>query len=266
MKINEFEGDRIVTSNFLESKFAVLTNDFGCIKEGFNGGTRKLTNFKNHFYGEGHRLFAIRVKHNYNVEVTAWNIGDADQEFSADGLMYGYECNVVPSVKRPHRLLPAVIGSTTGDCPHLIFEAKHGSYKSIGMTHISWLNAMHDMPGRTMFKVQQMGYPLKSVRLVLWSGLCVRCNEVDEPVREALLLYPKHFHPGRDEDHWQLDLAGVILEQLDRAGIKPGQIQISNICPCCYRDADDQPLFFSYRRHYFNPQKEMRRNGILFRV
>jgi len=266
LKIQEFEGSRIVTSNFLTSKLAVLTNDFGCIKEGFINGLEKLTDFKNRFYGEGHGLFAIRVKHNYNVEVTAWNIGDASQDFAADGLMYGYERNVVPSVKRPRRLLPAVIGSTTGDCPHIAYEAECGSSKLVGMTHISWHNAMYDMPGRTMFKVRQMGYLLENVRIVLWSGLCVHCNEVDEPVREALLFYPQHFHPGKDEDHWQLDLAGIILEQLDRAGIKPGQIEISNICPCCYRDNDDQPLFFSYRRHYFDPQREMRRNGILFRV
>lgn len=267
MKIEKFEGDRIVTSNFIESKFAVLTNDFGCIKEGFNGDSQKLTDFINHFYGEGHSLFAIRVEHNFKIEVTSWNIDDLNQQFKADGLMYGYERNPVLSPKRHHRLLPAVIGTTTGDCPHIIFEAtKCGSCKSIGMTHISWLNVMYDMPGRTMFKVRRMGYPIESIRIFLWSGLCVHCNEVDEPVREALLLYPQHFHPGKDEDHWQLDLSGVILEQLDRAGIKSEQIEVSKICPCCYRDADDQPLFFSHRRHYFDPQGEKRRNGILFRA
>ena len=266
MKIETFAGDRIVTSNILSSKFAVLTNDFGCIKEGFNSGSEKLTGFIKGFYGEAHRLFAIRTEHSFKVEVTDWNNGDADRQFKVDGLMYGYERNPVLGPKRPSLLLPAVIGCSTGDCPHISYEAESGSMKLVGMAHISWLNAMHDLPGRTMLKVRQMGYPLESVRIFLWSGLCVRCNEVDEPVREALLFYPNHFYSGKDEDHWQLHLAGIILEQLDLAGIKPGQIEVSNICPCCYRDADEQPLFYSYRRHYFDPQREMRRNGLLIRA
>lgn len=263
MKIETFNGDRIVTSNILASRFAVLTNDFGCIKEGFDGESEKLAGFIKSFYGEGRRLYAMRVKHGLKVETTAWNISDTDQQFKVDGLMYGYERHPVQNPKRLPRLLPGVIGSTTGDCPHLAYEAEFGSMKLVGMAHISWLNAMHDLPGRSMLKLRQMGYSLESVRIFLWSGLCIRCNEVDKPVRDALSAYPQHFHPGRDENHWQLDLAGIILEQLDLIGIKPGQIEISNICPCCYRDADEQPLFFSYRRHYFDPQREMRRNGLL---
>ncbi len=266
MILTKFEGNRIAIFESIKSKHCVLTNDLGCVKEGFNGGSPQLTGFLDRFYGPGHSLFPLRVKHGHRVETTAWNINNANRQFEADGLMYDYNRFPLPGKNLADRLLPSIIGSTTGDCPHLVYEAAYGNLGLVGTTHISWMNAGHDMPGRTMIRVQQMGYPLDTLRIALWTGICVNCNEVDKPVQDALIFYPQHLHPGKDKDHWQLDLAGIILEQLERAGIRPGQIETSYVCPCCYRDEDDQPLFFSYRRHYFEPQKEMRRNGLFIRA
>lgn len=234
----------------------ITLNELLCTKEGLNNGSAILLNLlEEHF---GHRIYyRIRPEHSDTIIVVTPSDGDKSQDFYCDGLIY--VMHLAPRRKRTWH--PAILASNTGDCPHLILHAtyltpEHDPVRLIGLIHSGWKGCVKNIAGKAIKQLAELGCPVEKLRIGLWGGICPKCYEVNESIWKKLLPYHHHLHPGRDKKHWQLDLRGLITQQLIQAGIKPQQIETSMLCSYCQRERNGNHVLFSHRRG------ESYRNGI----
>jgi len=235
----------------------ITLNDVKCVKEGLNNGSPELLGLLREHFGHD-TIFRMRPEHNDRVLVVPPNIGGKSQSFNCDGLMY----SVHLAPKNDRMWKPAILTSNTGDCPHILIHGdflteKHDPIRVIGLVHSGWSGCAKNIVGNAMKQVtENLGCPLKNLRVGLLGGICVRCYEVGEDVWKKMIPYHRHFHKGRDKKHWQLDLRGVITQQLIQAGIRQKQIETSMLCSHCQRERNGKHVFFSSRRG------ETGRNGL----
>lgn len=152
--------------------------------------------------------------------------------------------------------VPGIVLSAYGaDCCTLYFVDPVG--RAIGLAHAGWRGTVGDMAGKMVRKMQEE-YQTNPEDLLVAIGpsVCRDCYEVDEKVavafRDALGDYEKErtfidlpgevLHSGRMEGKYQLDLWYANLVFLCRAGVKPTQVSVTDICT-----NHNPQLLFSHR-------------------
>jgi YfiH family protein len=113
--------------------------------------------------------------------------------------------------------------------------------RAIGLAHAGWRGTMGDMAG-ALVRALTHHYGSRPADLVAAVGPSIGpcCYEVDRPVHDAAVgqygqAAAAFFHPGRDAEHWQLDLWAANRHALERAGVPAAQVHVGGVCTSCQR-------------------------------
>lgn len=240
---------QIVTTNDTGDSKKGLVDKHPEIRQGFDG-------LMDEVFGH-HVIHLIRPLHGSEIKVMPPDINHENQEFKCDGLIETVHLDPM----RPRTWKPAILACTTGDCPFIIFSAEfftpeYDPIGLIGLVHSGWRGCAENIVGKAIAQVAQLGCQLSKLRIGLWGGICQKCYQVDEKVWRQLLHYQRFLKPSKIAWHWQLNLRGIVRQQLLEAGIRPAQIRSSLFCSHCQREINGQPILFSHRRN------ELARNGL----
>lgn len=228
----------VVFENLAPGKHFITTMDHG------DANAQILVNRENGFKLLLAKLFSrnetivIRVQHGNKVETIFRN--QRVDEINCDGIIYRYY--------KSDGFSPKIIASTTADCPYLIIEGSAYFIRLAAVIHCGRRGVYSGIVNSALKKIKDLQiFDISKLRIGLWSGICQSCYEVGQDVFDELGQY-SHFCAPSLKKKWNLSLAGIIKQQLNEAGINETQIEESGICPCCHRDEQDNPLFYSYRR------------------
>ena len=127
-----------------------------------------------------------------------------------------------------------VLGIQTADCLPILLWNDSGD--EIAAVHAGWQGLDNGI-------IKAAVEMFSEGQLSAWIGPHVQsCHyEVDMMLQEKFRAMESAFSPGRDDCHWQLDLAAIATCQLRSAGV--GNVVRSESCTACLKDQ-----FFSYRR------------------
>ncbi len=127
-----------------------------------------------------------------------------------------------------------VLAVQCADCLPLLVCSASGD--EIAAVHCGWRGLQQGIIAETLAL-------FSSHELMAWIGPHIRqCHyEVGCELRQAFSDYPGAFRPGRDKEHWQLDLSEVARWQLMEGGM--GTVTQSADCTYC-----DKAKYFSHRR------------------
>lgn len=134
----------------------------------------------------------------------------------------------------------------SADCiPILLYDPVR---QVVGACHGGWRGAAMDIVGKTVSKfVQIYGSDPADLRAAIGPGICAKCFETDEDVPQAMdaalgaLAQPWVRPLGKGR--FQVDLKGIHRSCLEKAGVLPGKIVISDDCTACRPD-----IYWSHRR------------------
>ena len=159
-----------------------------------------------------------------------------------------------------------ILAAYTADCVPIFFvDPKR---EAVGLAHSGWRGTVHDMAGKMVRKMtEEFGTDPKDLIVAIGPSICRKCYEVDEEVanefRKALgdaenereLIarsgaYPMengdtvrtYWEHGREKGKYQLDLWLSNLIFLVRAGVQPGNVDVTDLCT-----AENAELLFSHR-------------------
>ena len=153
------------------------------------------------------------------------------------------------------------------DCPSVyIADPVH---HAIGLVHAGWRGTLGRIPEVAVAQmVVHFGSEPAEMYAAIGPGICRDCYEMGDEVYEAfaeqwsreeadriLSKYPAVDAEGRDipGGKYHLDLREANLMTLIRAGLRPENIEVSNVCTKCNAD-----VFYSYRaRRMENEQAAM---------
>ena len=129
------------------------------------------------------------------------------------------------------------ISVRTADCyPILLADAKN---RAVAAVHAGWRGTAAQIVRKTLQKMTtEFGTSPGDVYAAIGPGIGVCCYEVGEEVARKF-GYDAKTH---------LDLASENRNQLESAGVPPGNIEALGVCTFC-----DAERFFSYRRDKENP-------------
>lgn len=133
------------------------------------------------------------------------------------------------------------VGVWTADCLPVLFSDKSG--RVVCAVHAGWRGAVRGVVSEALFRLKMDANLIPSDLLVVLgpsAGRC--CYEVGpEVLSEISSRHPDFL--GRETTPGHLDLPGLVLHQLAKAGIPAGQTGLIDLCTICHPD-----LFFSHRR------------------
>lgn len=136
-----------------------------------------------------------------------------------------------------------VLGIGTADClPVLMADYKHGV---IGAAHAGWRGAVRGVVENTLNLMLEHGAKRDDIAAAL--GPCIQqmSFEVGAEVRNECIgsnsAYVAFFKPGKDPEHFQFDLEGLVKYRLKEFGIK-------NITASGIDTYSDEENYFSFRR------------------
>jgi len=169
--------------------------------------------------------------------------------------VFAVTANTLPQIRRPDGrwVAPASDALITvqpqitlslyyADCVPIFLWLPEGN--AIGLVHAGWRGSLKDVAGKAVDQLCQLadGSPAQ-LRAIIGPAICPSCYEVGQEVAETArkLPHPETFLDHRN-DHWHLDLKALNNKLLVRAGLLPGNIEVSPLCTRCRTD-----LFFSYR-------------------
>ncbi len=119
---------------------------------------------------------------------------------------------------------------------------------AIGSAHSGWRGTAAGIGTKLIEKmVSEFGSDPEELICCIGPSICRNCYEVSEDVAEA---FEKAYAPEKTEKmlfpkgggkYW-LDLHEAAFENFQRAGVRPGNISVTDICTCCEKD-----LIFSHR-------------------
>lgn len=126
-----------------------------------------------------------------------------------------------------------VLAVMVADCLPILITSRDG--EEIAVVHAGW-------KGLAAGVIEAAIGEFHGNNLMAWMGPAIgHCHyEVDDTVKDAF-KDDTGFGPGRDADHWMLDLYAVAGKRLAGAGITA--VYGGGFCTCC-----DSERFFSYRR------------------
>ena len=146
----------------------------------------------------------------------------------------------------------------TADCPPVFLLDPQR--KIVGLLHAGWRSTVANISSRAVeIMLETFGVKPDSLFVVIGPHICKKCYGVSwSPVAKAFTECFKSFGKealasiisevpqpkpqASQKNFWCVDLARANAYQLERAGVPPGNIEISTICT--YEDKN----FFSYRR------------------
>ncbi|HEY8611924.1 MAG TPA: peptidoglycan editing factor PgeF [Roseomonas sp.] len=134
------------------------------------------------------------------------------------------------------------LGIVTADCgPVLFADARAGV---VGACHAGWRGALGGVLEATIAAMEGLGANRADIAASL--GPCIRqpSYEVGADLHAELLASDpegeRFLAPGRRPDHWQFDMAGLILARLRAAGVAAEALPNDTLA--------EEGLFFSHRR------------------
>lgn len=217
--------------------------DFSSLEDGnmkINGGDEESSENRRIFirknFPQYTSLRMAEVNHGTGVKIVEKT--DRKRSIAADALLSRY-----PKM---------AIATTAADCiPVLLFNKKE---RVVGIIHCSYLTILSDIIAKTILIAMKLkAYP-EDFLVVIGPGICQDCYEIGEDVLYRYEGYEEFII--RKDGKIFADLKGLIVRKLSEAQISEDRICIYEKCTCCYRDKDDQPVFFSARR------EKMRRSRI----
>lgn len=183
-------------------------------------------------------IVSTRQKHTAEVRlVEETDLGLSKQIFSeeeVDGLV----TNVVG----------ACLVAYGADCPpvYLVDPQHH----AIGLVHAGWKGTFARIPDVAIRMMsEKYGSRPETMYAAIGPGICESCYEMGDEIYDKLAeewgsLDADHLMKRHENGKYHLDLRNANLLTLERAGIPPEHIAVSNICTCCNSDE-----FYSYRSH-----------------
>ena len=133
--------------------------------------------------------------------------------------------------------LPGVgLAVQTADCVPVLLAAD----EAVAAVHAGWRGASTDVAGRAVEAFLAMVSNRSAARAWIGPSIGPCCYEVGPEVAER---FPGGFARPSAGDRFLLDLPGVVRSQLERAGMRPGNLTAD---PSCTRCGGDR--FASYRR------------------
>ena len=126
--------------------------------------------------------------------------------------------------------------SSYADCVPLLFYDQQK--KVIASSHSGWRGTAGEIGRLTVEKMQRdYGCDPAQILAVVGPAICKDCYEVDETVISALkkiqYLDLSAAATPHGEGHYLLDLKEICKQELVFAGVKAGNILVSDICTCC---------------------------------
>lgn len=131
-----------------------------------------------------------------------------------------------------------VLATFYADCVPLFFvDTKR---RAIGLSHSGWRGTVGRMGARTIEEMGRVyGTKPEDVVAAIGPSICRDCYEVSEDVAEAFVQ--EFSKPGQDKEildekgggKYQLDLWRANQIILTEAGVRPENIQVTDICTCC---------------------------------
>jgi len=125
-----------------------------------------------------------------------------------------------------------VLGVLVADCLPVLLVSRAGS--EVAALHVGWKGLTNGIIERGIAK-------FRSRSIVAWIGPHIgQCHyEVGADLKNR---FPqKYLVPGRDSEHWMLDLAGVATEQLESHGV----VDIIRHSKCTFCHPEN---YYSFRR------------------
>ncbi|PLS16605.1 peptidoglycan editing factor PgeF [Bacillus sp. M6-12] len=131
------------------------------------------------------------------------------------------------------------------DCVPLYFYSS--SSRHIGVAHAGWKGTVNGIAAEMIEKWQAEGVAARDIHAVIGPSICTDCYIVDDRViqfvENRLEEMDEKPYNRISEGQYQLDLKRLNELILQKAGVPPGQIQVSRFCTSC-----DSDMFFSHRR------------------
>ncbi len=134
-----------------------------------------------------------------------------------------------------------VLAAFSADCVPLFFVDP--VHRAVGLAHSGWRGTAAEM-GSCMVQALEEAYGTKPADLIAAIGpsICGDCYEVDGDVAGKFRGFPEAVRPGRKQEKYLLDLWEANRQILAAAGVKRGNIAVTDICTCCNRE-----YLFSHR-------------------
>jgi hypothetical protein len=128
----------------------------------------------------------------------------------------------------------------TADClPILIVDPRT---RAVAAVHAGWRGVVAEIAPKAVEAMRlEFGSRPEDLEIAIGPGIGPCCFEVGPEVATQF----RAFFPERNDLYFRvkLDLAETVIRQLGRNGVTRGQIDTSDLCPCCKPE-----LFESYRR------------------
>ena len=135
------------------------------------------------------------------------------------------------------------IGVSTADCGPLLFADSEAGV--VGAAHAGWRGAFSGVIEATIAAMERLGADRKRISGALGPTIRQPNYEVGPEFVERFLAADSanasFFSPSHRDRHAMFDLAGYIVERIDRAGLS----QFEDLGLCTYAEPE---RFFSYRR------------------
>jgi YfiH family protein len=130
------------------------------------------------------------------------------------------------------------VAVSAADCAAVAVVARDAS--DAALVHSGWRGAAAEIVGVAVARLVERGHPPRTLYAAVSPCLHACCFEVGPEV--AVLFAEEHLRPHPGGKH-ALDLPGVIVATLRRAGVPAESIHAAGACSACDRDR-----FFSHRR------------------
>lgn len=131
-----------------------------------------------------------------------------------------------------------ILTLTGADCFPVYLEEKEAGI--IGLAHCGWRGIVGGILSKTITTLVDMGGKRESAVLTIGPGICARHFEITEDVLSSFSAYSDFVTKN---DGIRVDLKGIIMQQLQEAGIVSENIIDKNECTYCLSEK-----YFSYRR------------------
>jgi hypothetical protein len=131
-----------------------------------------------------------------------------------------------------------LVGVLTADCvPILLFDNKK---KVAAAVHAGWKGTQKQIVYKTVLKMKEV-FDCNDITAVIAPSIGTCCYEVSSELAEHFSIYTQAIK-HTNEKYW-LDLPLINKLQLENAGVKSENIEMSNICTSCHNEH-----FFSHRK------------------
>jgi len=157
-----------------------------------------------------------------------------DVLLARNGVKSSQDCPDADAYITNEKKLPIAI--RTADCvPVFIFDPVR---RVIGLAHAGWKGTYKAIAAKTVQKMQEkFSCQPSDLKIILGPSIRQCCYQVGEEFRD---YFPAHVHDRGG--HLYADVTGANRDQLLKVGVRPENIQDSEICTCCDKN------YFSFRR------------------